>query len=234
MHNYCCSARGTCSIELQLTRVHYLCFFTANQSLNFFIYAHIALSIQLQLIPSVQGHIDAARQFLEARDFHSAIEHLGEAIEVCLLSSNHVLYQLNVHAFSQVYPAPCRCLVYCKLFRVLIANCWLGADEVGRIYSRAQIFKSVNIAALLAWIITRVSITCIYFWPQVKILLYLIAIEYKSADSVKFGPIIIVCMGVLIAFQPPLDLENPIPADIPGMWGASELCCIWISINDSV
>jgi hypothetical protein len=55
--------------------------------------------------------------------------------------------------------------------------------------------------------------------------MYLITIKCDITDSVKFGAII-VCMGVLIAFQPPLDLENPIPADIPGMWGASELCCI--------
>ena len=52
----------------------------------------VSLSPQLQVIPSVGGHTDAARQFMEARDFHSAIEHLGEAIEVRPLTCNHVLY----------------------------------------------------------------------------------------------------------------------------------------------
>ena len=52
--------------------------------------------MQLQLIPSVRGHIDAVRQFLEAGDFHSAIEHLGEAIEVCLRTVIMLrMYQVN-------------------------------------------------------------------------------------------------------------------------------------------
>ena len=66
-------------------------------------YVHVALSMQLQLIPSVRGHIDAARQFLEARDFHSAIEHLGEAIEVCLLT---VIMLHGIEVFPCVCPTP--------------------------------------------------------------------------------------------------------------------------------
>ena len=50
------------------------------------------MSMQLQLIPSVRGHIDAARQFLQAKDFYSAIEHLGEAIEVRLITVHVIIF----------------------------------------------------------------------------------------------------------------------------------------------
>lgn len=55
--------------------------------------------IQLQLIPSVRGHIDAARQFVEMKDFYSAIEHLGEAIEVRLVSSSTYMYVHELYRY---------------------------------------------------------------------------------------------------------------------------------------
>lgn len=66
----------------------------------------VSLSPQLQLIPSVSGHTDAARQFMDARDFHSAIEHLGEAIEVCPLTCNHVLLLIKLCMDFPMYTAP--------------------------------------------------------------------------------------------------------------------------------
>ena len=62
------------------------------------------MSPQLQLIPSVRSHIDAARQFLEARDFYSAIEHLGEAIEVCLLTGIMLCIQISLCLVAMVDP----------------------------------------------------------------------------------------------------------------------------------
>ena len=57
----------------------------------------VSVSTQLQLIPSVQAHVDAARQFMEASDFYSAIEHLGEAIEVCANVSVAILLYIILY-----------------------------------------------------------------------------------------------------------------------------------------